>query len=35
MPLRTLLARLTATCLLAALLLQPATAASEPKTFKL
>ncbi|VXB26524.1 Urea carboxylase-related ABC transporter, periplasmic substrate-binding protein [Pseudomonas sp. 8BK] len=35
MPLRTLLARLTATCLLAALLLQPAHAASEPKTFKL
>jgi NitT/TauT family transport system substrate-binding protein len=35
MLLRTLLARLTATCLLASLLLQPAHAATEPKTFKL
>ena len=35
MPLRTLLARLTCSCLLASLLLQPAHAATEPKTFKL
>ena len=35
MPLRTLLSRLTCSCLLASLLLQPAHAATEPKTFKL